>query len=168
MEYEQAKQKLIEKIDSLEVEISFLIQECMDRHIKILIYIMLQIVRRRFNNSVLCDHIGDHTVRNYRGDTLMTINDKKLLDSAHEGNPVYKFLVFYDLLSEWFKDPKLKRFSYYEDIFYHVSKTIEQYEKSDYAKDYTQSELACIIEYLEDKFEHKVAKIWKVQNNLKL
>ena len=40
----------------------------------------------------------------------MTINDKKLLDSAHEGNPVYKFLVFYDLLSEWFKDPKLKDF----------------------------------------------------------
>jgi hypothetical protein len=99
---------------------------------------------------------------------MKTIDDKKLLDNAHEGNPVYKFLVFYDLLSEWFKDPKLKRFSYYEDIFYHVSKTIEQYEKSDYAKDYTQSELACIIEYLEDKFEHKVAKIWKVQNNLKL
>jgi hypothetical protein len=98
---------------------------------------------------------------------MKTIDDKKILDNAHEGNPVYKFLVFYDLLSEWFKDPKLKRFTYYEDIFYHVSKTIEQYEKSDYAKDYTQSELACIIEYLEDKFEHKVAKIWKAQNNVK-
>ena len=98
----------------------------------------------------------------------MKMEDKKLLDSAHEGNPVYKFLVFYDLLSEWFNDPKLKRFSYYEDIFYHVSKTIEQFEKSDYAKDYTQSELACIIEYLEDKFEHKISKVWRVQNNVKI
>ena len=98
----------------------------------------------------------------------MTTNDKKILDSAHEGNPVYKFMVFYDLLSEWFKDPKLSRFTDYEDIFYHVSKTIEQYEKSDYAKDYTQSELACIIEYLEDKFEHKISKVWRVQNNVEI
>ena len=93
---------------------------------------------------------------------------KKILDSAHEENPVYKFLVFYDLLSEWFKDPKLKTFTDYEDIFYHVSKTIKQYEKSDYAKDYTQSELTCIIEYLEDKFEHKISKVWRVQNNVEI
>ena len=98
----------------------------------------------------------------------MKTNDQKLLDSAHEDNPVYKFLVFYDLLSEWFKDTKLQRFTYYEDIFYHVSKTIEQYEKSDYAKDYTQSELACIIEYLEDKFEDKISKVWRVQNNVEI
>ena len=50
-------------------------------------------------------------------------------------------MVFYDLLSEWFKDPKLSRFTDYEDIFYHVSKTIEQYERSDYAKNYKKSEL---------------------------
>ena len=48
----------------------------------------------------------------------MAIKYKKILDSAHEENPVYKFLVFYDLLSEWFKDPKLSRFTDYEDIFY--------------------------------------------------
>ena len=95
-------------------------------------------------------------------------NDKKILDSAHEGNPVYKFFVFYDLLDNWFKDPKLKTFTDYEDIFYHVSKTIKEYEKSHYAKDYTQSELSCIIEYLENKFEHKVAKIWRVKNNVEI
>ena len=93
---------------------------------------------------------------------------KKILDSAHEGNPVYKFLVFYDLLDNWFKDSNLRRFTDYEDIFFYVSKTIKQYEKSDYAKDYTQSELSCIIEYLENKFEHKVAKIWKVKNNVEI
>ena len=95
-------------------------------------------------------------------------NDKKILDNAHEGNPVYKFLVFYDLLDNWFKDSNLRRFTDYEDIFLYVSKTIEQYEKSDYAKDYTQSELACIIEYLEDKFEDKISKVWRVQNNVKI
>ena len=105
----------------------------------------------------------------------MTTNDKnamtfdqKLWDSAHEKNPVYKFMIFYNLLDVWFNDPKLRRFTHYEDIFYHVSKTIEQYEKSDYAKDYTQSELACILEYLEDKFEHKISKVWRVQNNVKI
>jgi|9_EtaG_2_1085328.scaffolds.fasta_scaffold24607_3 hypothetical protein len=98
----------------------------------------------------------------------MAIKYKKILDSAHEENPVYKFLVFYDLLDNWFKDPKLKTFTDYEDIFYHVSKTIKEYEKSDYAKDYTQSELTCIIQYLENKFEHKVAKIWKVKNDVEI
>tara|TARA_Y100001937_G_scaffold31783_1_gene45516 strand:- start:359 stop:661 length:303 start_codon:yes stop_codon:yes gene_type:complete len=98
------------------------------------------------------------------------LNDKKILDSAHEGNPVYKFLVFYDLLDNWFKDSNLRRFTCYEDIFLYVSKTIEEYEKSVYAKDYTylQSELACIIEFMEDKFEHKVAKIWKVKNDVEI
>ena len=77
-------------------------------------------------------------------------------------------LKVYDLLDNWFKDSNLRRFTDYEDIFLYVSKTIEQYEKSDYAKDYTQSELTCIIEYLENKFEHKVAKIWRVKNNVEI
>jgi len=98
----------------------------------------------------------------------MAIKYKKILDSAHEENPVYKFLVFYDLLDNWFKDSNLRRFTDYEDIFLYVSKTIKEYEKSDYAKDYTQSELTCIIQYLENKFEHKVAKIWKVKNDVEI
>ncbi len=44
-------------------------------------------------------------------------NDKKILDNAHEGNPVYKFLVFYDLLDNWFKNSNLRRFTDYEDIW---------------------------------------------------
>ena len=69
MEYEQAKQKLIEKIDSLEGRdlMYFLIQECMDSQYQDpdLYYVMQLLDGGDGITQFLADHIGDHTVRNY-------------------------------------------------------------------------------------------------------
>ena len=69
MEYEQAKQKLINKIDSLEGRdlMYFLIQECMDSQYQDpeLYYVMQLLDGGDGITQFLSDHIGDHTVRNY-------------------------------------------------------------------------------------------------------
>ena len=69
MEYEQAKQKLIDKIDSLEGRdlMYFLIQECMDSQYQDpeLYYVMQLLDGGDGITQFLSDHIGDHTVRNY-------------------------------------------------------------------------------------------------------
>ena len=64
----------------------------------------------------------------------------------------YKFLIFYDLLKVWYKDKELEKFHDYEDIFDYTKKVMDEYEKSEFAVDYTQSELACIKEFFIEKF----------------
>ena len=69
MEYEQAKQKLIDKIDSLEGRdlMYFLIQECMDSQYQDpeLYYVMQLLDGGDGITQFLPDHIGDNTVKNY-------------------------------------------------------------------------------------------------------
>ena len=69
MEYEQAKQKLIDKIDSLEGRdlMYFLIQECMDSRYQDpdLYYVMQLLDGGDGITQFLTDHIGDNTVKNY-------------------------------------------------------------------------------------------------------
>ena len=69
LSYEQAKQKLIDKINSLEGRdlMYFLIQECMDSQYQDpdLYYVMQLLDGGDGITQFLCDHIGDHTVRNY-------------------------------------------------------------------------------------------------------
>ena len=69
MEYEQAKQKLIDKIDSLEGRdlMYFLIQECMDSQYQApeLYYVMQLLDGGDGITQFLADHIGDNTVKNY-------------------------------------------------------------------------------------------------------
>tara|TARA_X000001382_G_C3079025_1_gene149930 strand:- start:72 stop:284 length:213 start_codon:yes stop_codon:yes gene_type:complete len=64
----------------------------------------------------------------------------------------YKFMVFYDLLQKWYKDKELAKLQDYEDIFDFIKKIIQDYDKSDYAKDYSQGELTCILDYFKNKY----------------
>ena len=69
MEYEQAKQKLIDKIDSLEGRdlMYFLIQECMDSQYQDpeLYYVMQLLDGGAGITQFLTEHISDRSVRNY-------------------------------------------------------------------------------------------------------
>ena len=69
MEYEQAKQKLIDKIDSLEGRdlMYFLIQECMDSQYQDpeLYYVMQLLDGGDGITQFLTEHISDRSVRNY-------------------------------------------------------------------------------------------------------
>ena len=64
----------------------------------------------------------------------------------------YKFMVFYDLLQKWYKDKELAKLQDYEDIFDFIKKIIQDYDKSDYAKDHSQGELTCILDYFKNKY----------------
>ena len=72
--------------------------------------------------------------------------------SSSTNEAQYKILIFYDLLKVWYKDKELEKFHDYEDIFDYTRKVMDEYEKSEFAVDYTQSELACIKEFFVKKF----------------
>ena len=77
------------------------------------------------------------------------LNSKR---SRVEDSPTYKFLIFYDLLKVWYKDKELEKFHDYEDIFDYTKKVMDEYDKSKFAVDYTQSELSCIKMFFVEKF----------------
>ena len=64
----------------------------------------------------------------------------------------FKILIFYDLLKVWYKDKELEKFHDYEDIFDYTKKVMDEYDKSKFAVDYTQSELSCIKMFFVEKF----------------
>jgi hypothetical protein len=47
---------------------------------------------------------------------------------------------------------EVKQAQYKFLIFYYTKKVMDEYEKSEFAVDYTQSELACIKEFFVEKF----------------
>ena len=77
---------------------------------------------------------------------------KYKVSSSSTNEAQYKILIFYDLLKAWCKDKELEKFHDYEDIFDYTKKVMDEYEKSEFAVDYTQSELACIKEFFVEKF----------------
>tara|TARA_R100001086_G_scaffold230597_1_gene150936 strand:+ start:285 stop:644 length:360 start_codon:yes stop_codon:yes gene_type:complete len=102
------------------------------------------------NNGIVFseEKLNSKPRKKYLGFNIRGKNPKlQLINEAQ-----YKILIFYDLLAVWYKDKELAKLDDYEDIFSYTKKVMDEYDKSEFAVDYTQSELACIKEFFIEKF----------------